>query len=191
MSGALWCLLGAVGTGTAAAALSTAGCSAPALSQPFLSFGDTNLYALAPGQSPDQFTGSGWTLSRGAHIAPMPVMDGVNGTILDLPTGGVAVSPPICVESDYPIARTLIASTPGASVGVTTSYPGLLPIIPRVQFSGSISSAQEYWQASSAMQVHPGNLPGWQHVQFTFSNTGPAGGNAVIYDFFIDPRMSY
>jgi hypothetical protein len=57
-----------------------------------------------------------------------------------------------------------------------------------VQFSGDISSAQEYWQASTPFQVHPGDRPGWQLVTFTFSNTGP--GNAVIYDFYIDPRMS-
>ncbi len=185
-------LLATVFAGTASANLlsgpSTSGCSAPATSPAFTGFGDSNQYALAPGQTPDHFTGTGWKLSGGARVAPMPVMDGVEGTVLDLPTGGVAVSPQICVESDYPTARTIIATTPGASVGVSTAYPGLLPIIPRVQFSGAISSSVEYWQASTPFQVHPGNLPGWQLVTFTFSNTGL--GNAVMYDFYIDPRMS-
>jgi hypothetical protein len=193
ISAAASCLLATVSAGTASAdsPAATSACSPPAVSKPFLGFGDTNFYTLAPGQSPDYFTGDGWTLTGGARIAPMIMMDGVTGSVLFLPAGGQAVSPAICVDSEYPTARTMIASTPGASVGVTVSYPGLLPIFPRVEFSGAISSSAEVWQLSDPLEVHPGNLPGWQLVRFTFTDTGVgANTDALIYDFYIDPRCS-
>ena len=193
ISAAASCLLatGAAGSASASLLAGASGCSAAAVSQPFLGFGDTNYYTLAPGQTPDYFNGSGWTLSGGARIAPMDMLDGVQGTVMFLPAGGQAVSPPICVDSDYPTARALIASTPGNGVGVTVSYPGLLPIFPRVAFSGAIGSSAEVWQLSSPLQLHPGNLPGWQLVRFTFTDTAVGvNTDSLIYDFYIDPRMS-
>ncbi|MGO9899031.1 MAG: hypothetical protein ACLP0J_04920 [Solirubrobacteraceae bacterium] len=193
ISAAASCLLatGAAASASADPSAAASGCSAAAVSQPFLGFGDTNYYTLAPGQAPDYFNGGGWTLSGGARIAPMDMMDGIEGKVMFLPAGGQAVSPPICVDSEYPTARALIASTPGNSVGVTVSYPGLLPIFPRVAFSGAIGSSAEVWQLSSPLQVHPGNLPGWQLVRFTFTDTAVGvNTDSLIYDFYIDPRMS-
>jgi hypothetical protein len=42
---------------------------------------------------------------------------------------------------------------------------------------------------SQPLQVHPGNLAGWQQVQFVFGATG-TNGDAPVYDFYVDPRMS-
>ena len=39
----------------------TPACPAPALSQLLLLVGDPNWYALAPGETTDNFTGAGWT----------------------------------------------------------------------------------------------------------------------------------
>jgi hypothetical protein len=192
ISVAISCLLASASAASASAAVSAASsCSASVVSQPFLGYGDRNDYTLAPGQAPDFFTGAGWTLSGGARVAPMSMADGAQGTVLFLPAGGHAVSPAICVDSDDPTARAMIASTPGDSVGVTASYPGLLPIFPRVAFSGAINSSAEVWQLSSPLLVQPGILPGWQLVTFTFTDTGVgANTDSLIYDFYIDPRMT-
>ncbi|MDQ6816833.1 MAG: hypothetical protein M3018_05420, partial [Actinomycetota bacterium] len=87
---------------------STSGCSAPQLSQPFLSASDLNWYTLLPGESPDAFVGSGWTLTGGANIVTTQLADGHIGSVLDLPSGSMAISPVVCVQSDYTSARTLM-----------------------------------------------------------------------------------
>src|SRR5438105_4398981 len=71
----------------AQAELTPSSCTAPALSQPFLYAGDSNYYALVPGQSPGQFEGKGWVLSGGAKVVKSRT-----GGVLDLPSGSKAVS---------------------------------------------------------------------------------------------------
>src|SRR5690349_18923507 len=91
----------ALGAGAAQAAqpqsFSTAGCIAPALTQPFAQINDHSNYMLAPGQSDGQFQGTGWTLSGGASIVTATLPDGGAGQVLDMPSGSKAVSPVICV----------------------------------------------------------------------------------------------
>src|SRR5579875_1844255 len=77
----------------------------PVFSQPFQPFGDSNMYTLAPGQSPDNFTGSGWTLSGGATLTSASLADGASGKTLQMTYGSEAVSPILCVQSNYPTAR--------------------------------------------------------------------------------------
>src|SRR5579862_2257724 len=76
---------GALATPATAAAnpSSTASCTDPALSQPFLAWGDDNWYALAPGEARDNFYGGGWTLTGGAHIVTTTLEDGTTGSVLD------------------------------------------------------------------------------------------------------------
>lgn len=165
----------------------TSWCSAPQVSQPFLSAKDSNWYALASGQTVDNFDGGGWTLSGGAHLTTTQLGDGQTGSVLDLPKGSQAVSPTICVQSDYPTARTLVQNGPGANIAVAVAYAGTKSW-DKPTPAGGIKGAATGWALSNPFRVHPGNLPGWQLVQFTFANNGK-GGDADMYNFYIDPRM--
>jgi len=163
-------------------------CMNPQLSQPFLSAGDSNWYTLAPGESPDSFNGGGWTLSGGAHITTTHLRDGRTGPVLDLPSGSTAVSPPMCVATDYPTARTMVRDVIG-SEGVHTfvSYAGT-KTANQPQNTGQVHGNGTAWTLSNPFQVHPGNLPGWQMVQFTLVPGGKTS-DFQIYNFYVDPRM--
>ncbi|MGO9976277.1 MAG: hypothetical protein ACLP01_26425 [Solirubrobacteraceae bacterium] len=87
---------------------STAGCTPPALTEPFSAFGDANQYALVPGESADSFTGSGRKLLGGPKIVTSKLYEGTSGSVLDLPSGSIAVSPATCVTSSYTTARTMV-----------------------------------------------------------------------------------
>jgi hypothetical protein len=162
-------------------------CSDPTLTQPFLAYGDQNWYALAPGESADNFDGTGWTLNGGANLQSQPLDDGSAGSVLDLPSGATAVSPPICVDSDYPTARTMSRSFGVANLAVGVSYANQ-PGSPPLQISGLIPLGNSNWSPSGNLQVHPGNRNGWQLVRFIFANLGVLG-HAQLYNFYIDPRM--
>jgi hypothetical protein len=165
----------------------TSMCSSPQLSHPFLSSNDTNWYTLAPGETADNFDGGGWTLSGGAQIITTQLADGQTGSVLDLPSGSKAVSPSICVASDYPTARTMLQNGPGANIAFAVSYAGT-PSWDKPAPAGGIKGSGTNWSISSPFQVHPGNLPGWQLVRFTLASNGK-GSDAKIYNFYIDPRM--
>ena len=134
LAGLIGALLGVVAAHPASAATTIpatpastdpATCASPNMSQTFLSVKDRNWYTLAPGQSPEGFTGSGWTLADGAGIVTTQLQDGQSGSVLNLPSGAVAVSPPICVTSDYPTARTLVRNVVGGEgVQFYVSYAG-------------------------------------------------------------------
>lgn len=183
-------------SGVAVAGVTVAGanCTTPVLSEPFLSWGDSNLYTLAPGQSAGGFNGSGWTLATGASVTSTTLLNGSTGSVLDLPPGSLALSAPVCVQSDYPTARTMIQSSPGGHVAVGVVYAdalggsGVTESALQSDVSGNITGSST-WAPSVAFQVHPGNLSGWQVVQFVFANTSKR--DVQLYDFYVDPRMSH
>jgi hypothetical protein len=161
-------------------------CAAPTLTQPFVSIGDSNLYSLAAGESPDNFAGTGWILAGGARIIQTTLADGTTGPVLDLPGGASAVSPQMCVTSDYPTARTMVRDVVGSEgVRVGVSYAGT-----GVQTVGQVHGQQSAWTASNPFNVHPSTQTGWQLAQFTFVAGGKTS-DFQIYDFYVDPRMHY
>ena len=166
----------------------TSACSAPQLTQAFLPIRDSNWYTLVPGQTVDSFNGNGWTLSGGAQIASSSLSDGSPGSVLDLPSGSSAVSPPMCVSSDYPTARTMVRNVAGSEgVQISVAYAGT-KTADKPQNVGQVHGTQSAWTASNPFNVHPGNLPGWQMVQFTFTPGGKTS-DFQIYNFWVDPRM--
>ena len=187
-------LLSLAPSGLSAAGLQLAGaqCGNPTLTQAFSAYGDSNLYTLAPGETADDLTGEGWTTLLTASIKTTTLKDGSTGHVLDLPPLGIAISPPVCVQTDYPTARTMIKTSFGGNVLVGVVYADLLaggvtedPL--QTAISSSVGGSST-WSPSSPFTVHPGDLPGWQVVQFVFANVSL--GDAQLYNFYVDPRMS-
>jgi hypothetical protein len=192
LGGVVTTTVAALGASSALAAtvtpVDTSACSAPQLAQAFQSIHDSNWYTLAPGQSVDNFNGNGWTLSAGAHIASSSLSGGGTGSVLDLPSGSSAVSPPMCVSSDYPTARTMVRNVAGSEgVHISVAYAGT-KTADKPKNVGQVQGTQSAWTASNPFNVHPGNLPGWQLVQFTFT-AGGKSSDFQIYNFWVDPRM--
>ena len=99
-------------------------CSPPQLSQLFLSYNDTSWYTLLAGETTNGFDGDGWQLGGGAQIITTQLSDGQVGPVLDLPSGSVAASPPVCVSSSFTTARTMmrtLARNDGVSVYVSSA----------------------------------------------------------------------
>jgi hypothetical protein len=165
----------------------TAGCPAPQLSQLLLPVGDANWYALAPGESTDNFTGAGWTLTGGAQIVAVTLADGATGSVLDLPSGSQAVSPAMCVASSYPMGRMMVRDLVGAQgVSFAVSYAGTKTAT-QPQNTGQVHGSHSDWTLANPVNLHPGNLPGWQRVQYTLTPGGKTG-DVQIYNLYVDPR---
>jgi hypothetical protein len=168
-----------------AATTSSVGCSILPVSQPFFSWGDSNWYSRLPGQTDANFVGTGWTLSGGASVASTTRADGRTGTVLNLPSGAVAISPPMCVASTYPTARTMVRDVVGSEgVFVSVSYAGS-----GWQRTGQVHGNGTSWALSTAVSIHSAPLAGWQQVRFMLVG----GGNTSrfqVYNFWVDPRMS-
>jgi hypothetical protein len=199
LAGLIAALLGVVAANPAAAATTpipasststdTATCASPSMSQTFLSMKDRNWYTLAPGQSPDGFNGAGWTLTNGAQIVSTQLQDGQSGSVLDLPSGAVAVSPPICVTSDYPTARTLVRDVVGAEgVQFYVSYQGT-HTWEQPQNTGQLHGQKNGWTVSNPVNLQPDHhTAGWQIVRFAFV-AGGKSSDFQVYNFYVDPRM--
>jgi hypothetical protein len=174
---------------TGTAPTDTAGCMNPALNQTFLSTKDRNWYTLAPGQSPDGFTGAGWTLARGARIVTTQLQTGQPGSVLDLPSGAVAISPPMCVTSEYPTARSLVRNVTGAEgVQFYVSYAGTRTW-DQPKDTGQLHGQQSNWTVSNPLNVQPDHsTAGWQLVRFVFI-AGGRSSDFQVYNFYVDPRM--
>jgi hypothetical protein len=171
----------------ASAATSTASCTQPLLTQPFLSTGDANWYTLVPGQTVDNLNGAGWTLSGGATITTTTLANGQTAQVLDLPSKAKAVSPEVCISPDYPVARSMVRNVKG-SEGIffyVSHYGTSSWNTPKNtgQFHGSGTA----WTLSGKLNVQPSSTPGWNIAKFTFI----AGGNTSrfqMYNFYVDPR---
>jgi hypothetical protein len=165
-------------------------CSPPSytFTQPYLSLGDLNWYTLAPGQDADSFTGAGWDLRGGARLVATTLADGKTGTVLDLPAGARATSPPMCVNSDYLSARMTVRDLAGPpSVRMFVAYAGTHSWRPS---PSGVVLAGSAWTVSAPMNLHSGDLLGWQNAQYTFIG-GSRGTDAQLYGFYIDPRSMH
>lgn len=169
----------------AVASSATASCAAPALTQPFAAFGDSNSYALLAGESIDSLAGTGWTLAGGAKVVKSTLLDGTTGSVLDIPSGALAISPPLCVTAAYPTARAIVRSVAGSS-GIS-AYVGYLSASPTLVATGSIVGTKA-WTLSPALRINPSPVTGWQLAWFAFVGTG-SGSENQLYDFYVDPRM--
>lgn len=160
------------------------GCDQPSysLSQPYLGSGDSNWYTLASGQGPGGFSAAGWTLTGGARLVTTKLADGSTGTVLDLPAEAIAVSPAMCVNSQFPTARlTMRQAGNGPGMKVTVAYAGGKT---KGQSSGSLVGGSA-WGVSRAFELHADNLTTWTRAQYTFEGSK---GEAQVYNFYVDPH---
>ncbi|MGZ4182728.1 MAG: hypothetical protein ACXVUL_18820 [Solirubrobacteraceae bacterium] len=167
----------------------TSTCTSPSLSQPFLWTGDPNWYTLVAGQSPGSFDGSGWTLSRGARVVTAQVKGGQGGSVLDLPSGAMAVSPPICVTSQDPAARAMVRNvTGGQGIAFYIAYAGKRTWA-KPQKTGQFHGRHGTWTPSTRINLLPSHrTSGWQIARFVFVGGGKQS-DFQVYDFYVDPRM--
>ena len=183
-------LFAAVAGGSAQAATlgKTSACSQPdySFSTPFTSIKDSNWYTLAPGQSVNSFDGTGWTLSGGAKLVTTTLADGSTGTVLDMPAGATAVSPPMCVSAAYPSARAQVRDLAGApSIHLFVQYTNTKSW--EKPIAAGTFAGKTQWVNSQPLDLHPGNLYGWQQETFTLYG-GDKGTDAQVYNFYVDPH---
>jgi hypothetical protein len=176
----------AIASTPAAATVDTSMCSNPLLTQPFLAWGDHNWYALVPGQSPDSFAGTGWTLSGGATITTTNLYDGTTGPVLNLPSGSKAVSPVFCVTSSYPTARMMVRDVKGSEgVFFYVSYEGT-STWNTPKNTGQVHGQNTAWTLATPVNLQPYNVSGWQPMRITLIPGGTTS-DFQIYNLYDDP----
>jgi hypothetical protein len=160
--------------------LAPAGCQLSALSQPFLSWGDSATYALFPG---GDGSFAGWALTGGAA----QVAGGYAGSpALVLPSGGVVTSPGGCTNIPHPTTRFFMRTdTPGAMLQVASIYDNgtetvAIPL-------GTVTPGAD-WAPSPPLRIKPvvvaALLGGTADVTVQFTATG---GPVQIDDVYVDP----
>jgi hypothetical protein len=184
---ALATLAAAFAAGPAQASVNTSQCSAPQYSQPFSYAGDNNWYTLPGGESYDSFGGQGWELSGGARLVTETLSDGTSGQVLDLPSGSKAVSPVICVTSEYPTARGIVRNVNGSEgVFFYVEYEGT-NTWGKPKNTGQIHGEHAAWTLVTPVNLQPENTAGLQPMRITLV----PGGNRSdfeVYNLYFDPR---
>jgi hypothetical protein len=181
-------LIAAFAAAPAQASVNTSQCSEPVLTQPFLSAGDSNWYALPSGESHDNFAGTGWTLSGGAKIVASKLSDGATGQVLDLPSGSKAVSPVICITTEYPNARAIIRDVKGADgVSFYVGYEGTSTWT-NPKNTGQIHGNNTEWTLATPVNLQPEKTTGWQPMRITLIPCGKTS-EFQLYNLYADPRM--
>jgi hypothetical protein len=178
-------MLGAA-SAQAASLPETSTCEVPVLSQPFLYANDTNYYTLAPGQTPDNFEGQGWTLSGGATVKQSTLSGGKAGAVLNLAPGSKAVSPVMCAGAEYPQARMLVRDVVG-NTGFTfnVSYQGTSSW-ETPKKTGTLKGTGSEWTLPPAVNLEPPKVSGWQLLKVTL--IALKGANEVqVSNLYIDP----
>jgi hypothetical protein len=158
-------------------------CGDPALSQPFLAWSDSTCYAPVPGESADNFSGDGWTLSGGATIVTTTLYDGTQGYVLDLPAGATAVSAGVWMNSAPSSLRTMVRSTNHGAAKISIAYPGTNGFgSPRP--AGAVTTAHPTWTLSHRLRLPAKAKSNWRQAQLTLVGTGPKTGDTRIYNLY-------
>ena len=174
----------------AQASVNTSQCSEPAYVQPFLYANDSHWYTVLPGENNGNFTGEGWQLSGGAQIVTTTLSNGATAEVLDLPSGSRAVSPVICVTSEYPTARGMVRDVRGSEgVFFYVGYEGTNTWA-QPRNTGQIHGNGTAWTLVTPVNVQPSGVPGWQPMRITLVPGGTTS-DFQVYNLYVDPRMSH
>jgi hypothetical protein len=169
----------------------TSMCTTPEVSQPFLGAKDNHFYTLMAGQNEETgFTGDGWVLNGGATIVETTLPNGSTVHALSIPSGGEAVSPTICVNKEFPVARTMVRNAEGGD-GVNTyiSYEGTKTWETPKASNKFHGNSHKEWTLSQNINLQPNKSVAWQRMRLLFVGGGK-GSTFEIVNFYVDPRMS-
>lgn len=180
---------GAALLATVAPGVASAACAGGPVSHPFAGFGDNANYVPAPGGNFESGA-TGWTLSGSQVVEGNETYTASGSHSLAIGATGRAVSPPVCVGSEYPTFRFFarqLSGGPQATLTASLRWIDLLGIA--VESPAGTVGASESWTPSPVMRL--GNsvplwLPGSTlNVQLVFRSSG--GGSWAIDDAYIDP----
>jgi hypothetical protein len=164
-------------------------CALPASSQALLAQGDQDSYFLAPGGSFEGDSALNWYLADGARVATVANSDGTTNNVLEIPSGGQAVSPVICVTVDCPHARIFARNVIGGDdvdFGVSYYRDGAWS---KWKHTGNAKGKGKDWGLSGKLNIQPEKKDGYQQVRFAFYG----GGKDSLFqvdDLWVDPRAS-
>lgn len=134
----------------------------------------------------------GWELHNGARIINTARPTGSIGGVLDLPSGAVAVSPPVCLTLEYPTARIWVRNVKGAEgVAVGLACEGTSHTVASPQNVGQVHGQQTQWTLSNPINVQPqiaGPQEGTRAARFVFTAAGNTS-EFQLYGLYVDPRM--
>jgi hypothetical protein len=167
-------------------------CPGQTFSQPFTELGDANYYTPVEG-SESENTGQGWELFNGAHVVEGTRADGTSGGVLDMPSGAVAISPPVCVTLLYPTARAWVETVEGAGgLQVGVYYASAKKPAPKAVGKLTAKTGAG-WELSASFSVQPqlgGAEEGTREVRFLYQATGK-NSDTHVGGLFVDPRLSH
>ena len=163
-------------------------CALPASTQALIAYGDTDSYFLAPGGSFED-DNADWYLAGGAQLTQAIGGDGTESGVLALPSGGQAVSPVLCVTSEFPHARIFARSLTGeGEILFGVSYYGRHGWSKFTQ-TGHIHAKDDTWGLSDLLRLDPARKNGWQQMRLAVYGGGT--GNVFQLDnLWLDPRGS-
>jgi hypothetical protein len=165
------------------------GCNYPAAEHPFAPWNDPASYSLMQGGSFENGA-SGWTLAGGAKIVngneSFYTQSKLDAHSLSIPGGGIAATPPFCVNLTRPTFRFFVANSGSSSSRlrvkvVFRSVLGVLGILDGGTFASGSS-----WQPSPVLLATLNAPLGTNSVQFTFVPIDGAGAWRID-DIYVDP----
>lgn len=169
-------------------------CDSATLTQPFLPWGDSNLYKLVPGGN---FEGSlsGWTLTGGATRVTGNEPFGATGSAgssINLPAGASIQSPYTCVDYAYPTFR-FFARNNGVLSTVAVSVVYKEPLLGAVAVPIGVVALNGSWAPSAPMLtlsevqgvVNTLLMSGTPQVALRFT---AVTGSSQIDDVYVDPE---
>jgi hypothetical protein len=165
-----------------------AACPASLTSTPFAQFGDQAQYTLAPGGSFESGA-PGWSLTRAAVVEGNESYGLVPGShSLAIGAGGQAVSPWVCISSEYPTFRVMTKQlTGGGPLNVSLQYVNALGLAVNLGVA-SLDTGPD-WAPSPPMRLGS-SLPLWLpgsslQVRLVFQPSWTSSW--AIDDVFLDP----
>jgi hypothetical protein len=173
-------------------AVAGAACPSSPASKPFAQYGDNATYELAPGGA-FEAGAPGWTLSKAAVVSDNESQNLTGHShSLAIEPNGSAVSPHVCVSSQYPSFRFFARQLSGgsnASLKVSVRWLSLLGLTVNTS-AGAVASGSA-WGPSPVMKTD-GSLPLvggvvgilTLEVSLVFQ---ASGGSFAIDDVYIDP----
>ena len=174
-------------------------CNHPLIEQPFTAFDDHRDYVLAPGGSFEDPSLPGWTLERGAGVAPgndpFNVRGSQDSSSLALPAGASATSPAMCVDLNYPTMRFVgfQDDEKDAGLDVEVLYPDTPEGKPEWHKAKSFKAKRkDNWNVTKDVKISPergGKIPGGRPLALRFTNDADHG-TWRIDNLYVDPRRS-